>query len=199
MRLREILRHWERSATQWLAENGIHTLRFGLGVVFLWFGALKFVPGMSPAETLIERTVGWIVDPAWFQPALAIWECAIGLGLILNRWPRLTLLLLLAHMPGTFMPLVACPDVVWTSFPFGWTLEGQYILKNLVLIGGALTLCGGLAARRSVDSALCLDGWIESLPRTRISRRSRRRVKSSLCVRRVSLISSRSTGRASCG
>ena len=197
--MRRAIQRLEYTATQWLAENGVHALRLGLGIIFLWFGALKLFPGMSPAEGLIARTVGWIVDPTWFLPLLALWECAIGIGLIVNRWPRLTLLLLFAHMPGTFMPLVACPEVVWTEFPFGWTLEGQYILKNLVLIGGALTLCGRLAVRRPAVGTLSLDGWIDALPQTRIAQRSRRRVPSTLIATRVSLISARSTRRTSCG
>lgn len=137
----------DRAVTSWFAENGVHFLRLGLGVVFFWFGALKLFPGMSPAEGLVAETVGWVVDPTWFLPVLAVWECAIGLGLILNCMPRLTLLLLFAHMPGTFMPLVVCPELVWTDFPFGWTLEGQYIVKNFVLIGAGLTLVGRLRAR----------------------------------------------------
>ena len=136
------LRRLDRAVTAWLSKNGVHFLRVGLGIVFLWFGALKLFPGMSPAEGLIERTVGWIVDPVWFIPLLGLWECAIGVGLILDRFRRLALLLLFAHMPGTFMPLVVCPELVWSQFPFGWTLEGQYILKNLVLVGAGLTLCG---------------------------------------------------------
>ena len=138
--MRSAVHRLENAATDWLARNGVHILRLGLGVVFLWFGALKLVPGMSPAEALVAKTVSWAVDPTWFLPVLAIWECAIGLGLIVNRLQRLTLLLLFAHMPGTFMPLVVCPELVWSSFPFGWTLEGQYILKNLVFVAAGWTV-----------------------------------------------------------
>lgn len=126
------------------------TLRIGLGVIFVWFGALKFIPGLSPAEGLIEETVCWAVDPAWFIPVLATWECTIGLALLANRGMRLALVLLALHMGGTFMPMVTCPDKVWTSFPFVWTLEGQYILKNLVLIGAGFSLCASLCGSRVV-------------------------------------------------
>ena len=122
------------------ATLGARIARLGFAVVFLWFGALKFVPGLSPAEALIEKTVGWCVDPTWFIPTLAAWECAIGVGLIADRFPRTTLLLLFAHMGGTFLPVVVCPDQVWTQFPHAFTLEGQYILKNFVLVGGAMVL-----------------------------------------------------------
>lgn len=125
--------------TKWMADNGLTLLRIGLGVVFVWFGALKFFPGMSPAEDLVRATV-YFVDPDLFLPVLAAWETLIGLGLIAGRFMRTTLLLLFLQMPGTALPLVLLPEVVWTSFPFGLTLEGQYIVKNLVLIGAGLVL-----------------------------------------------------------
>jgi uncharacterized membrane protein YkgB len=75
-------------------------------------------------------------------PILAVWETLIGIGLITNKFMRLTILLLFLQMPGTALPLIILPDVVWTVFPYGLTLEGQYIVKNLVLIGAGLVLGG---------------------------------------------------------
>lgn len=130
---------------RWLSagmrRSGITVLRVGLGVVFFWFGALKLFPGLSPAEGLVRNTV-YFVDPAFFLPVLAVWEVLIGLGLMLGRFLRVTLLLLFLQMPGTALPLVLLPEVVWTVFPHGLTLEGQYIVKNLVLIGAGLVLGG---------------------------------------------------------
>ena len=118
-------------------------LRVGLGVVFLWFGALKLFPGVSPAEPLVVKTVQPFVDPQWFLRVLAMWECAIGLGMLLRWRLRITLLLMSAHMCGTFLPLVVCPREVWTVFPHILTLEGQYIFKNLVLMAaGVMVACG---------------------------------------------------------
>ncbi|MEM8862383.1 MAG: DoxX family membrane protein [Chloroflexota bacterium] len=125
--------------TRWMANNALTVVRIGLGVIFFWFGALKLVPGLSPAEELVRNTI-YFVDPDAFIPVLAIWEMIIGLGLISGRFMRLTLLLLFLQMPGTALPLVLLPDVVWTQFPYGLTLEGQYIIKNLVLVGSALAL-----------------------------------------------------------
>ncbi len=125
--------------TQWMANNALLIMRVGLGVIFLWFGALKFFPGLSPAEELVRNTV-YFVDPDLFIPVLATWEVLIGIGLIAGKFMRITLLLLFLQMPGTALPIVLLPDVVWTQFPFGLTLEGQYIVKNLVLIGSALAL-----------------------------------------------------------
>jgi uncharacterized membrane protein YkgB len=125
--------------TRWMANNALLIMRIGLGVIFLWFGALKFFPGLSPAEELVRNTV-YFVDPDLFIPVLATWEVLIGLGLIAGKYMRITLLLLFLQMPGTALPIVLLPEVVWTAFPFGLTLEGQYIVKNLVLIGSALAL-----------------------------------------------------------
>jgi uncharacterized membrane protein YkgB len=137
----------DRTITHWMARYGLLVMRIGLGVVFFWFGALKLVPGLSPAEELVRNTV-YFVDPDLFLPVLAIWEMLIGLGLISGKLMRLTLLLLFLQMPGTAMPLVLLPEVCWTAFPVGLTLEGQYIIKNLVLIGAGLVLGGTVRGGR---------------------------------------------------
>ena len=130
---------YDYEITKWMARYGLSTLRIGLGVIFLWFGALKYFTGLSPAEGLVRNTI-YFVDPDLFIPVLATWEVLIGIGLIVGKWMRVTLLLLFLQMPGTALPIVLLPDVVWTSFPFGLTLEGQYIVKNLVLVSAGLVL-----------------------------------------------------------
>jgi uncharacterized membrane protein YkgB len=137
----------DHAITRWMARYGMFIMRIGLGIVFFWFGALKLVPGLSPAEELVRNTV-YFFDPDIFLPILAIWEMLIGLGLIFGKFMRLTLLLLFLQMPGTALPLLILPEVVWTSFPFGLTLEGQYIVKNLVLIGAGLVLGGTVRGGR---------------------------------------------------
>ncbi len=139
----------DRAITHWMAQYGLTILRIGLGVVFFWFGALKLVPGLSPAEALVRNTI-YFVNPDIFQPVLAIWEMLIGVGLLTGRYLRLTLLLLFAQMVGTALPLVVLPEVVWTVFPFGLTLEGQYIIKNMVIIGSAIVLGGTVRGGRLV-------------------------------------------------
>ncbi len=115
-------------------------LRISLGLVFLWFGLLKPL-GMSPAAELVRNTV-YVVDPDWFVPLLGWWEVAIGVGLLYRPLIRGAILLLFLQMPGTFMPLVLLPDVCFHSVPFGLTMEGQYIVKNIVLISAALVIGG---------------------------------------------------------
>jgi uncharacterized membrane protein YkgB len=125
--------------TRWMAARGITILRIALGVVFVWFGALKFVPGLSPAEDLVRATVPFLPGE-WFLPFLGLWEVAIGLGFLTGRALRVTILLLFLQMPGTLAPLVLLPARVFTVMPVGLTLEGQYIVKNLVLIAAALVI-----------------------------------------------------------
>ncbi len=137
----------DRHITRWMAHHGMGILRISLGLVFFWFGALKLVPGLSPAEELVRNTT-YFVNPDWFIPVLALWEMCIGLGLIAGKFMRVTLLLLMLQMPGTALPLVLLPDAVWTQFPYGLTMEGQYIIKNLVLIGAGLVLGGTVRGGR---------------------------------------------------
>jgi uncharacterized membrane protein YkgB len=139
----------DQSITGWMARYGLLILRIGLGIVFLWFGVLKFFSGLSPAEDLVRSTI-YFIDPDLFIPVLAAWESLIGIGLITGKFMRTTLLLLFLQMPGTALPLVILPEKVWTIFPYGLTLEGQYIIKNLVLIGAGLVL--GANVRRSKSS-----------------------------------------------
>ncbi len=128
--------------TGWMAKWGPWALRVSLAVIFIWFGVLKPL-GMSPAQSLVERTVYW-VDPAVFVPLLGWWEVAIGVCMLVRPLIRVAILLLFLQMPGTALPLMLLPDVCFVDFPFGLTLEGQYIVKNLVLISAALVIGGGV-------------------------------------------------------
>jgi uncharacterized membrane protein YphA (DoxX/SURF4 family) len=130
--------------TRLMARHGITLLRLSLGVVFLWFGLLKFFPGLSPAADLAARTIGalsfGLIPPETAMFILAVWESLIGIGLLTGRAMRLTLALLWLQMLGTATPLVLFPSETWTVFPIAPTLEGQYIIKNLVLISAGLVL-----------------------------------------------------------
>lgn len=141
----------DRAITGRLARASIVVLRLGLGLVFLWFGVLKFFPGLSPAQDLATRTIEQltlgVVGPDVSLPILAAWESLIGLGLISGRFLRATLFLFAVQMLGAATPLVLFPAETFTQFPFAPTLEGQYIIKNVVLVGAAMvigaTLRGG--------------------------------------------------------
>jgi len=134
----------DRLITTWMADHGVLLLRIALGIVFLWFGALKLIPGLSPAEDLAGRTIEsltfGIVPASVALPVLALWEVAIGLGLLVGRWMRVTLLLLFVQMAGTVTPLLLFPSETFSQFPLVPTLEGQYIIKNIVLVAAAIVL-----------------------------------------------------------
>jgi uncharacterized membrane protein YphA (DoxX/SURF4 family) len=134
----------DAAITTTLARIGIPILRIGLGIVFFWFGILKFFPGLSPAQDLAGRTIHdltfGLVGPSISLPVLAAWESVIGIGLIAGRFLRAMLFLLAVQMVGTFLPLVFYPSETFTQFPYAPTLEGQYIIKNLVLIGAAIVV-----------------------------------------------------------
>lgn len=130
--------------TVWMAKNGLRLLRWSLGIVFLWFGVLKFFPGTSPAESLAARTIEVItfglLSPRISVFILALWESIIGVGLIIGIGMRFTLLLLFAQMVGTITPLFFFPTETFLQLPWVPTLEGQYIIKNVVLISAGLVL-----------------------------------------------------------
>lgn len=130
--------------TGWMARFGLRLLRVSLGIVFLWFGVLKFFSGMSPASDLAARTIDVLsfgaVPATVAVPLLAGWECLIGIGLLFGIFMRTTLLLLAVQMAGTLTPLILFPGEVFTRIPYAPTLEGQYIIKNAVLISAAIVL-----------------------------------------------------------
>jgi uncharacterized membrane protein YkgB len=135
----------DRRIAAWMEKYGLFFLRVSLATVFIWFGALKPL-GMSPAEELVKRTVYWF-PPDLFVPILGWWEVTIGVCLLIRPLIRLGILLLFLQMPGTVLPLFLLPEVCFTRFPFGLTIEGQYIVKNLVLIGAALVVGGTVRVR----------------------------------------------------
>ena len=122
----------------------------------MYFGGYtKFFPGLSPAQTLALATIDLLtfgLIPAGVGLVLlASLECAIGLGLISGRLMRLTLLILAFQMVGAASPLLLFPAEVFNALPYAPTLEGQYIIKNIVLVSaglviGATVRGGGLTA-----------------------------------------------------
>lgn len=129
----------DRAIAGVMRQYGFVLLRVALAVIFIWFGALKLFPGLSPATDLVAKTVYWF-PPRIFIPVLAIWEVLIGICLLIRPLLRLALLLLFLQMAGTFLPLIILPEATWIRFPYAPTLEGQYILKNLVIIAAALVI-----------------------------------------------------------
>lgn len=130
--------------TRWMARYGVLLLRLSLGIIFFWFGVLKFFPGLSPAQALAGQTINLLsfglISAEAANLILAVWECLIGLGLITGIFMRATLLLLFLQMLGTITPVFLFPGEVFTRVPYAPTLEGQYIIKNLVLISAGIVI-----------------------------------------------------------
>ncbi len=121
-----------------------HILAISIGLVYIWFGGLKFFPEFSPAENLAKNTIDMIsfgIIPSNVSIILlAIWETAVGFLLILNIYRKQTIVIALVHMIFTFTPMFFFPEQSFSEAPMGFTLVGQYIFKNIIIISALLTL-----------------------------------------------------------
>jgi len=129
----------------WLNErNAVFTVRASVGLILLWFGLLKFFPNLSPAEPLATHTLKVLsfgmVGPRISIVFLAIFESSLGVLWLSGRWTRAAVILLWGHMAGTALPVVLFPSETFTRFPYAPTFEGQYILKNLVIVCASLVV-----------------------------------------------------------
>lgn len=119
-------------------------LAISIGICYLWFGVLKFFPGLSPADMLAKETISMLtfgyLAPGISIVILAVWEVLIGLALIFNLYIKQVVILTLVHMVCTFTPLLFFPELSFNEAPFTLTLIGQYIMKNLIIISALLML-----------------------------------------------------------
>lgn len=154
------------AVTQWMAANGLFLLRISIGLVFFWFGILKFFDGLSPAQDLAINTIklltfGIVPDPVIIY-GLAAWEVLIGIGLLFNVFMRETLLLMYLQMLGTFTPMFLFPNEVFQVFPYSFTLEGQYIVKNIVLVSAGIVLGATVRGGKLVAQKAQKNGTVPS-------------------------------------
>lgn len=148
--LRAHARALDDTIVELMGRIGMPFLRIGIGVIFIWFGVLKPL-GLSPAAELLANTVYWWT-PEIVVPAIGWWEVAIGITFLIPQLTRVAISLLAVQMPGTFLPLVLLPEVCFTVIPWGLTLEGQYIVKNLVIIGAALVIGSTIETKRRLKT-----------------------------------------------
>lgn len=124
-------------------EKKLLWLRITLGIIYVWFGALKFVPELSPADALAKDTIDGLflhLIPRQFSILLlALIEVSIGLLFLSNLYVRLAIVMALFHMACTFTPFLLLPEASFTG-PLTFTLVGQYIMKNIVFIVGLLLI-----------------------------------------------------------
>ncbi len=126
---------------------GIPAVRISFGIIFIWFGILKPL-GLSAAAPLLKATVAWLPfgSPDVWLIVKGWWEVVIGITFLFKKFTRIAIGLLLLQMVGTFMPLLFLPEVVYQngSSIYLPTMEGQYILKNLMIIAAALVIGGSI-------------------------------------------------------
>ena len=139
--MKNIIKKIDKLISRYMFIYGIIFLRFSIGLIFIWFGFLKPF-GISPAQELVTNTVYWFDDKVSFVKFLGWWEVVIGITMCIKPLIRISIFLLFLQMPGTFLPLVLLPEICFTNFPFGLTLEGQYIIKNLIIISAGLVIGG---------------------------------------------------------
>jgi uncharacterized membrane protein YkgB len=138
--------------TAFLQRWSITVLRVSVAVVFIWFGALK-VFDVTPVTDLVANTVYW-VDPDWFVPVLGLFEIVVGVGLLVRRALRAMLGLFALQMVGTFLVLVIQPDVAFQDGnPLLLTVEGEFVIKNLVLLAAGMVVGATVRRRQAIVRA----------------------------------------------
>ena len=170
LRISQFMRQW----------SGI-VLRGSLAVVFIWFGILKPL-GISPAEPLVRLTVAsmpifstdvWVSVIGW-------WEVAIGIFFLFRSTTRVAIALLALQMVGTFLPLALLPEITFQEhgLPVALTMEGQYIVKNLLIISAALVIGGSLGTNSSLPTESQGSGHVTRGQRRKTAVRTLSRVHS---------------------
>ena len=147
--MQEIIEKTDLRIVRWMNQWSTPAIRISFGIIFIWFGILKPF-GLSSAEEMLKATVAWmpVGTPELWLSIIGWWEVAIGVALLIPRTTKIGSALLFLQMFGTFMPLFLLPDITFQDGNiFTPTLEGQYIIKNVMIISAALVL-GGLYNRK---------------------------------------------------
>lgn len=144
-----------RTIRYWLGRHSVALLRISMGLIIFGFGFLKYFPGVSPAENLVQTTMH-ILTFSLMPNRLALvlvatLECAMGLSLILGRGLRVTIYLLVFWVMGVLSPVVLMPQRLFSGPDHAPTLEGQYVLKDIVFFAAILVIATA-SAHRSNDA-----------------------------------------------
>ena len=117
-------------------------IRIPIFIIFFWFGFLKIID-LSPAQQLVKDTVYWMpfLSAESWTFVIGVWEVLIAICFLIKRTTLIAMVLLFLQMSGTFLPLLILPEVTFqNSNPFLPTLEGQYIIKNIIILTAALII-----------------------------------------------------------
>lgn len=134
-----VLQEAENRTIQKLQQFSVPLLRIAIGLVFVWFGALK-VANVTPLADFVANTLPWF-DRAWVVPLLGGFEIVLGLALLAGRFLTIVCAALVAHLTGTFLSVAMQPDVVFQhGNPLMLTTEGEFVVKNIVFIAAGLVI-----------------------------------------------------------
>jgi uncharacterized membrane protein YphA (DoxX/SURF4 family) len=143
---------FDSKAIFFMRSYGERIERFLLGGYFLWFGLIKVFGGKS-ASSIIAKSIYWI-DPTWGVPALGIWEALIGLCLMISQFQRVAILLLVLRIPGVVLALFFNYHTCFETSILEPSIQGQYLIKQLTLIGAALVIGSSLKSHEEKDPSL---------------------------------------------
>jgi uncharacterized membrane protein YkgB len=139
------LNKMDERISAFMRQWGTVAVRISFGIIFIWFGILKPI-GLSAAEPLVKATVQWLplLQPEGWVVLIGWWEVAIGVAFLFHKTIRIAIVLLFLQMIGTLMPLVLLTSVTFQHghIPYAPTMEGQYIIKNLLIIAAAWVVGG---------------------------------------------------------
>ncbi len=145
----------DNKVTHWMAANGIGLLRISIGIIFFWFGFIKYFPGLSHIEDLALRTTRVLTFDMFSDNAmakgLATLECLIGIGLITGKSLRATLFLLLLQLIGAISPVFIFTSEVFKIIPIVPPLAGQYIIKDIIIISAGILIGGTVRGGKMIS------------------------------------------------
>lgn len=118
--------------------NRSRLLAISIGIVYVWFGVLKFIPELSPAEALAKHTIKFLTFGLIPENIgiilLAMLEVSIGVCLLFNLKLKTVIIIAIIHLMFAFIPVIFFPEISFTKMPYALTLVGQYIVKNIIII-----------------------------------------------------------------
>ena len=138
MRFKGFFSQLDRKFILFCTASADQLLVYSFALIYIWFGALK-VFGVSPVDTFVDESIGWLAFDQ-FSLLIGLIEVVIGVLFLFPRTLKIALILFFLKVPGTFLPLITTPEACFSLFPIVLTIQGQYIFKNLILIGAAFVL-----------------------------------------------------------
>lgn len=141
--MESFVQKFDENLARFMEKWSIPAIRFSFGIIFIWFGILKPFY-LSPAEEFLRKTITFLPfgTPDFWLKVIGWWEVVIGVTFLFSKTTKIAIALLFLQMIGTFLPLFFLPEATFNGNIFILTMEGQYIIKNVMIISAALVLGG---------------------------------------------------------